>query len=246
MRKPIKIGEHVFPYKKDAISYYRTILNSYDFGESLSDEHFSDLLDLLYWEECDEVTGQEAEDIIKDEDLPYISDIKIAKVQYGVKCFEIVWSDLETQYISYLLLINKPKHSTLTNFKVACRSAIQEDIRQVKQRYFDLNSQEGRVKCQETSKLSKWEDLVIDHRQPNTFSVIVERFIEVNNIDINSIEYVTDKNNLLKFKDEQLIDAFKNYHRDKATLRIVRKECNSQRAYQARISPHKKDLRIPE
>lgn len=77
MRKPIKIGEHVFPYKKDAISYYRTILNSYDFGVSLSDEHFSDLLDLLYWEECDEVTGQEAEDIIVVEDLPYISDIKI-------------------------------------------------------------------------------------------------------------------------------------------------------------------------
>ncbi len=246
MRKPIRIGDHDFLYKKDAISYYKAILNSYDFGESLSDEHFGDLLDLLCWEEYDEASEYEAEEPIEDEDLPYIADIKIAKVQYGVKCFEVVWSDLETQYISYLLLINKPKHSSLTNFKVACRSAIQEDIRLVKQRYFDLNSQEGRVKCQETSKLSKWEDLVIDHRQPNTFSVIAERFIEVNNIDINSIEYITDDNNLLNFKDEQLIYAFKDYHKDKATLRIVRKERNSQRAYQARISPQKKDLRIPE
>ncbi len=165
-------------------------------------------------------------------------------MQYGAKCFEVIWSDLETHYISYLLLINKPKRNSLSDFKIACRNAVQDDIRLVKQRYFDLNSREGRVKCQETSKLSKWEDLVIDHRQPNTFSVIVERFIEVNSINIDNIEYITDSNNLLIFKDKNLICAFKNYHGDKATLRIVRKECNSQRAYQARISPQKKDLRI--
>lgn len=246
MKKPIKIGEREFRSKKDAISYYKSILNSYDFGESLSDTHFDDLLDLLYFEECDEVSNHEEEEIIEDEDAPYITDIRIAKVQYGVKCFEVVWSDMETHYISYLLLINKPKQDPVRNFRIACRNAVQEDIRLVKQQYFDLNSREGRVKCQETSTLSKWEDLVIDHRQPNTFSVIIDRFIEVNSIDINNIEHVTDNNNLLIFKNQELVYAFKNYHKDKATLRIFRKECNSQRAYQARISLQKKDLKIPQ
>jgi hypothetical protein len=244
MRKPIKIGAHEFKHKKDAIFYYKSILNSYDAGESLSDDHFSDLLDLLYFSEHDEAGGDEPEESINGEDAPYIRDIKIAKVQYGTKCFEVIWSDLEAHYISYLLLINKPKYNPLNNFKIACRNVVQEDVRLVKQRYFDLYSKEGRVKCQETSKLSKWEDLVIDHRQPNTFSVIVERFIEINGIKINDIEYITNEDNLLAFKDEKLSSAFKNYHKDKANLRIVRKECNSKRAYQAKILPQKKDLRI--
>lgn len=47
-----------------------------------------------------------------------------------------------------------------------------------------------RVKCQETGELCKWEELVVDQRQTNTFSIIVDRFIELHNIDINSIEYI--------------------------------------------------------
>lgn len=38
------------------------------------------------------------------------------------------------------------------------------------------------MKCQETGKLLKWEQLNVDHRQPNTFSIIVDRFVELRNI----------------------------------------------------------------
>lgn len=33
--------------KKEALNHYKTILNSYDFGETISNQNFSDLLDLL-------------------------------------------------------------------------------------------------------------------------------------------------------------------------------------------------------
>ena len=47
MRKPFKIGQKEYKFKKDAVTHYRTILNSYDFGQSLNDSDFDDLIDLL-------------------------------------------------------------------------------------------------------------------------------------------------------------------------------------------------------
>ena len=46
MKKPLVIGERLFKYKKDALLYYKNILNSYEFNESLSDEHYEDLINL--------------------------------------------------------------------------------------------------------------------------------------------------------------------------------------------------------
>jgi len=43
------------------------------------------------------------------------------------------------------------------------------------------------VKCQESGELLSWKELVIDHRQLNTFSVIVDRFIEVFKNNISAV-----------------------------------------------------------
>ena len=130
------------------------------------------------------------------------------------------------------------------DFRQAARNVVQKDIRSVKQEYFNKFSKKGFVPCQETGVQSKWAELVVDHRQPNTFSVIVDRFVELNRIDLKSIEYWTDDNNFYLFKDNKLTENFRNYHKEKAVLRIVRKECNSSRAHQGRIKEQKKDLRI--
>ena len=47
MRKAIKIGEKEFASKKEALNYYKAILNSYDFGETLKPNDFYDILDLF-------------------------------------------------------------------------------------------------------------------------------------------------------------------------------------------------------
>ena len=157
---------------------------------------------------------------------------------------EIFLSDASSYYISYITIIGRPMFNFDRIFNKACRNVIQNDIRAVKQEYFTKYSVKGYVKCQETEKLSKWEDLAIDHRQPNTFSVIVDRFKEVNRIDTSEVEYVTDENNNIIFKDISLADNFKTYHRDKSNLRIVRNEINLSRTGMARIMRSKKDLTI--
>ncbi|HQZ25714.1 MAG TPA: hypothetical protein PLD18_10475 [Flavobacterium sp.] len=263
MRKPFKIGQKEYKFKKDAIMHYRAILNSYDFGESLNDCDFDDVIDLLDYEFFNYLAELESTDdsIVEDgdmeederninaksiEDEVSIDDIKVARVQFNTKCFEIFYSDKTSLYISYLMIINNTKYTPEKLFYVACRNSIHNDIKSVKQAYFDTNSVKGQVKCQETGLLSKWTELAVDHRQPNTFSVIVDRFKEVNRIELDIIEYTSNDQNHIIFKDDNRTQKFRKYHMEKASLRVVRTECNSSRTGLARIKRTSKDLTIKE
>ena len=260
MRKPFKIGQKEYKFKKDAVTHYRTILNSYDFGQSLNDSDFYDLINLLNYDYFNYLADIETAEEDNDQDIQLeleliktdekseveitITDINVAKVQFNTKCFEAIYSDESSGYISYLMIINKTKYTPDKLFNIACRNSIHNDIHTVKQDYFDKNSAKGQLKCQETGILSKWTELVIDHRQPNTFSIIVDRFKEVNKIDLDSIEYTSNDQNHIVFKDEKWTKDFKQYHKEKASLRIVRVECNSSRTGMARIKRTTKDLTI--
>lgn len=255
MKKSLKIGEKEYKFKKDAVAYYKTILNSYNFGQSLNDSDFGDLIDLIdydYFNYLAEIEIAEEEiknepetsnDEISEEEL-IIEDIKVSKAQFNKKCFEVFYSDKTSQFISYLMMINNTKYTPEKLFYVACRNSIHSDIRSVKQDYFDKNSVKGQVKCQETGILSKWTELAVDHRQPNTFSIIVDRFKEVNKIDLDTIEYTSNNQNHIIFEDENWTENFRKYHREKASLRIVRTERNSSRTGMARLRRTSKDLTI--
>lgn len=89
-----------------------------------------------------------------------------------------------------------------------------------------------------------YEELSIDHRQPNTFSVIVDRFVEIKNLNINEIEYLQITGGSNEIANEHLKAEFREYHKEKAKLRIVKKELNLSRAYQGVIRKTAKDLTI--
>lgn len=232
MKQPIKIGDKIFKYKKDALLHFKNILNSYDFGESLNFEDFNDVYELL-----------RRHPRAKEKIEVGIKDFKIGKVQYDTKCFEFTRTDSTTGYFGYIKCINGDRKA-ITEFSRVCRKAIQEDLKNVKAEYFKKHSKNGRVKCQETGELLLYEDLNVDHRQPNTFSIIVERFIEVNDIDLNEIKYVTTNDYAKELADKDLIDKFRQYHKNKANLRLVKKELNLRRSHQARTNSQKKDLKI--
>ena len=232
MRKPIKIGEMEFPTKKSALDYFKNILNSYDFNEELDTMDTKDILALL-----------ELHPNVKEKIGVGIKSVRIGKAKFNTKSFELVRLDSSTTLLSYTKRINSPK-SDFTKFIQACREAVQDDLINVKQIYFDTYSEKGRVKCQETGKLLKWEQLNIDHRQPNTFSVIVDRFVELNNLDLKQIEYFPVMGGPDKLADEILKEKFIQYHKEKANLRIVCKRSNLGRSYQAKVKRQDKDLKI--
>ncbi len=232
MKKKIEIGNLTFSTKKDAIQHFKGILNSYNFGDVLSDEDFILLVDLInYRDDAEQKIGCG------------IKEITIDKGKYNSKCFKLIREDLSEEIFSYLRSING-EHSQLSKFNKACRDLVAEQLRLVKLQYFKDNSINGFVKCQETGETCRWEDLNVDHRQPNTFSIIVDRFIEINNIKVENVEYVEVMDAVYEFKDSDLNERFKTYHKEKANLRIVKKGLNLGRSYQARVKRQKKDLRI--
>ena len=232
MKKLIEIGGKIFATKKDALNHYKTILSSYDFGETISQDDLKDIFELL-----------ETHPRVKEKIGVGIEKIRIAKLKYDTKSFELVRFDGSKEYFSYTKRINAPK-TDFTKFSEACRQAIQEDLRNVKTGHFDRFSKKGQVKCQETGELSKYEDLNVDHRQPNSFSIIVDRFIEVKDLNLKRIEYLEIDGGPNELADEKLNEEFRQYHRDKANLRIVKKNLNLGRSYQARVNRQKKDLTI--
>ncbi len=232
MKNRIIIGNRIFKFKKDATGYYKGILNSYDFGETLNEYDFNEIKNLI-----------QAHPDFENKFNFEINKILVAKVKYNTKSFQVVKNVSDRVVFSYLKCING-QYKPRAKFNRACRDTVQEVLRNVKQKYFEKYSKKGRVKCQETGKISRWEELVIEHRQPNTFSVIVDRFIEINNIDLKSIEYDEKNDGIYKFKDKNISERFMQYHKDKANLRIIRKEINSGRAFQGRVSKQKKDLKI--
>lgn len=232
MRQPIQIGSNEFDSKKEALEFYKQILNSYDFGQNVSENDFNELIELL----------KNREDS-KSKIGIGIEKIRITKVKFNTKCFEIIRKDNSTETFSYRKGIKAPTKKS-TKFLAACRQVVQEDLRNVKLSYFKANSKNGKVKCQETGELLPWENLHVDHRQPNTFSVIVDRFIEVNQINIDKISYIKINGSADKFTDNKLAERFREYHKEKANLRLVNKELNLGRTYQARIKRQKKDLNI--
>ncbi len=249
MKNIVKIGDNEYPNKKSALAFYKNILNQYSFGSSLNNEHFTYVLDLMnYAWFSDFPSGDSGQDNILNLEkiAPEITviDILVSKVQFGARCFEVFYSNDESQYISYIMLVNRKNYTDEQLFNVACRNSVYEDINKVKQEYFKNNAVNGVVRCQETNVVSKWEELVVDHRQPNTFSIIIDRFKEINGVDLGGIKYASASNNMIIFSEIELTEKFKKYHREKANLRVVRKECNASRSSMARSKRNNKDLSI--
>ena len=85
MKPPIIIGEKEFKYKKDAITYYKNILNSYKYGESLNKHDYNDVYNLLQ-------QHQRAKEKIG----VGVKEIKVDRIRNKLKCFRIVRVDSST------------------------------------------------------------------------------------------------------------------------------------------------------
>ncbi len=232
MKEELKIGGLSFKYKKDALSHFRRILNSYENGQELTQDDFDEVYALLQLHRnANEKMGCG------------VKSLKVESVRHNTKCFKIVRTDSTSDIFSYTKCINGGS-TPIGKFSKVCRETINDDLREVKLSYFKNNSVKGRVKCQETGELCSWEELSVDHRQPNTLSAIIDRFIELHGIDVSSVSYKKNQDHVYIFEDASLTEKFRRYHKEKANLRIVKKAVNLSRSHQARVKRQKRDLTI--
>lgn len=210
-RNTFIISGKKFNSKKDAITFYRKILNSYRVNSELSNKDFKLVYSLLQnHPRAKEKIGCGVKKII------------VGKGYIKHKCFYIIRKDGSKVDFSYLKCING-NSSDFTMFSKACRKAVEKDIIFFKRKYFRRNS---KAKCQVTGKLISADTAHVDHIFPNTFYAIVKSFIEYNKIDISTIEYETKGIQGAMFKDKNLETKFREYHRKVAKLRIVEDKVN--------------------
>ena len=131
------------------------------------------------------------------------------------------------------------KFDTLSNRVIGCAIEVHRQPGRglLESTYEQCLAHELKLEC-------SWEGLNTDLRQPNTFLITVDRFIELNGIDVEKVKYSEVMDEVYEFDDEKLAQAFREYHCSKATLRLVKRKRNLSRLHQAKLRRQGKDLVI--
>lgn len=230
-KKPVVIGELQFSSKGAAKEYFSDILNKYPLGKELSDSDFDDIISLLLCHpKADEKVG---------------SGVKSIKIDQGFyssnRCFHIIRTDNSVEDFSIAKCIDGD-HSLFHKFCIACRRAVDAELRAIKGKHFEEHSDsEGRVICPATKERIKFDEAHVDHREPFTFSAIAHFFIKANNIALCEIEYLTEGKYGNEFKDNELTEKFRAWHRENAKLRVVKGRTNLAKSHLGRVANTKAD-----
>lgn len=121
----MKIGNKEFKYKKDALIYYKRILNSYLPKQTVSRKDFKDLIELI--------------EIRHDKDKKIgcgIEFIQVIEGRHKIKCFQLVRINGSKEVFSYIKCING-KSKPLAKFVKTCRETVIDELRNVKKVFFE-------------------------------------------------------------------------------------------------------------
>lgn len=177
------------------------------------------------------------------------------KIGKGIKCFFSAPDEYGNNTCIHLERIDgtaenisikkclKGELSPLQRFKQGARKAVEPDINAAKSLAIKANlTKDNLVKVQDHSKPVPVHEVHIDHKGGYSFNVIVESFVELNNIDLASVEYDHKQTYGASFMDQALIDQFKAYHHRKARLGLSYSKKNLSKAYMARTKVSATDI----
>ena len=173
---------------------------------------------------------------------PGVEAIKVAVGHNSSnRCFHVVRTDGSIEDFSIGKCIDGD-HSDFHKFCVACRRAVEADVRAYKRKFFDQNADlNGQVKCQSSGQLISYEEAHADHREPFTFSAIAHFFYKSKGLDLEVIQYDTKGKYGNEFSDLEIIDSFREWHKENAKLRIVHGKTNLRKGYLGRVKATKAD-----
>lgn len=236
-RKPIVLNGIEFKFQKDAIAYFKDMLNRYRNGQTITGDDYNTLLALLARHpEADQKIGCGVKRLYKDRtDMP-------------TSCFWIERTDGSKTDFSYRTAISAKGKSLYQEFLEACRVAVQDDLRLTKERFFEkFADQDGKVICDITGDKVAIYESHLDHKKPLTFQVLVNTFIGANDIKITSemLSLAQDAQFQTTFVDLELKNKFRRYHNKMAQLRIIKAEHNLRLGGTERIQKSRNPVLIP-
>jgi len=218
LRQSVVINGREFKYQKDAIEYFKKMLDRYRNGQTITADDHEMLMSLLERHpEADKKIGCGVKRLCKD------------KTDMPTSCFWIEREDGSRTDFSYRTAISAKGKSLYQEFLEACRNAVQDDLRITKERFFETHGDEnGKVECDITRERVAIYESHLDHKKPLTFQVIVNTFIGANSIElkIEMLSMSQDAQFQTTFVDLDLKEKFRRYHHRMAQLRIIKAERN--------------------
>ncbi|PHM08177.1 DCL family protein [Nostoc sp. 'Peltigera malacea cyanobiont' DB3992] len=237
-RQPIVLNGKEFKFQKNAKEYFKKMLERYRNGQTVDTDDHEMLLALIERHpEADKKIGCGVKRLYKDRtDMP-------------TSCFWIEREDGSKTDFSYLTAIAARGKSLYQEFFEACRNAVQDDLKKIKEQFFEKSADEtGKVKCDITGEKVAIYESHLDHKKPLTFQVIVNTFLAANEIEIKHemLSMSQDAQFQTTFLDIKLKDKFKRYHYKMADLRIIKTELNLSLGGSERILKSKNPVIIPK
>jgi hypothetical protein len=216
MRKTYIVSGEYFKTKGELQERVKGILWTYLEGQSLPDNDFEFMLDLL--------SNHPRADIKIGCGVARIFTKK-NPIYTHTRAFYLERTDGSQTDFSYIECITPA--SKRKKFFRACRALLEPSMMTFKQRFFDERG--GVATCEFTGQPIQFIGSHVDHVPPKTFDTLLNEFIELYQIDP---ETITLKDELLDNKyqdelaDEALAELWVNWHNERASLRVVSRLAN--------------------
>jgi len=237
-RKPIIVGNKEFKFQKDALAFFKEMLNSYRVNKTIEGEDHDLLLSVLERHpEADQKIGVGVNRFYK------------APTEMGTNCFWVERTDGSKTDFSYITAVKAKGKSLYQEFAEACRNAVREDLINTKKEFFKQHGDEnGKVECEVSGNKFAIYESHLDHKKPLTFQVLVNTFIAANNISISKemLSTAQDAQFETEFIDQSIKNKFKEYHHKMAQLRILNPKINLSLGGTERITKSKRPVPIIE
>lgn len=239
MAKQVTLSDTLkFPTQTLAEKHFRQILYAYTPGERVSEREHEEHLRLLI-ENHPEVVQKVGAGI----DYFFVNNAKAS-----TRCFYLSRIDGSTTDFSFLTAIKGQEPPLLSQFKEACREAVQPHLLEAKDNYFKENQNaRGEVECEVTRQLITKDDAQVDHNGVS-FNVMVLAWIEANELEITDDLLTPSMDNqfVSRFANEKLEEQWVKYHNNfckkHKTLRVIQKKANLSLSSRSKIVPSKKPL----
>ncbi len=235
-RKPIALGTREFKFQKDALAFFKEMLNSYRANKTIEGEDHELLLSLLERHpEADTKIGLGVKRFYK------------APTEMGTSCFWVERVDGSTTDFSYITAVKAKGKSLYQEFAEACRNAVRDDLIKTKEEFFKkYGDTDGKVQCEVSGERIAIYESHLDHKKPLTFQVLVNTFIAANDLKITEEMLSTSQDAQFEteFVDQNIKNRFKEYHHKMAQLRILKPKANLSLGGTERITKSKRPVPI--
>jgi hypothetical protein len=213
-RKQYAIGNEVFDSQGALIKRIQDILYGVDVNEALGNTDFQFMRALLHnHPHAKKKIGKG------------IASIKVlVEPKWKTRCFYAFRVDGTFTDFSYRECIRA--ETQFEKFSRACRTVVEDQILAFKQNFF---SDIEHAHCSITGQPIDFLSSHVDHEMPNTFLKLVMDFIELNNVNIDTITFRSQDALIgpkISTRDADTYRLFAKYHKEHAKMRVISREAN--------------------